>query len=402
MTMRRKKIVLLGAGYGGLRTLKKLQGMHPDADIVMINKNDYHCETTSLHEVAAGTTDAAAICYPVDNVIDFRQTDFIKDTVVAIDRPKRQVIFEQHPPVSYDYLLIALGFESEFFGISGMREYALAISDIPSVEKIRSHIVKEFETWQKDRAAEHLTIVVGGAGFTSFEFLGELTNRLPKLAADYRLDPDRIRVVCIEPTPNVLPMFDRNLANYASEKLRARGVKFLIGRVNRVARAHIFYKDAEGQQVIQAGTFIWTGGVRGSSVIEASGFKQKRGRVRVNADLSVPGYSEILIIGDCSAVIDPAMGRPYPTTAQIAMQQADTAAYNLYAMSIERPLIPFHYKTKGTVCSLGKNDALGLVMGKKLKGYPAAFMKKIIDNRALAKIGGMETLIKKGKFSFGK
>ncbi|RYL94127.1 NAD(P)/FAD-dependent oxidoreductase [Sporolactobacillus sp. Y61] len=400
--MKKKRIVILGAGYGGLRTLKKLQNMHINASLVLINKNNYHCETTSLHEVAAGSSDAREICYPIDYVIDRKQTAFIQDTVLRVDREEKQVILKERPPVKYDYLLIALGFESETFGIEGIHEHALAISDIPSVERIRKHITDQFDAWQQDKEEEHLTIVVGGAGFTSFELLGELTNRLPVLARRFGIHPKKVRVICIEPSPHVLPMFDRKLADYGTRKLLARGVEFVIGRVNRLVPGHIYYRNGNEMHVIHAGTFIWTGGVRGSSVIEASGFNQKRGRVRVNDDLTVPGYPDIMIIGDCSAVIDPESGHPYPTTAQIALQQADCAACNLHARIENRPVKAFVYKCKGTVCSLGRNDAMGEVMGKNLKGYPASFMKKVIENRSLAKVGGVETMLKKGRFSFSK
>ncbi|TGA98726.1 NAD(P)/FAD-dependent oxidoreductase [Sporolactobacillus shoreae] len=400
--MRRNRIVILGAGYGGLRALKKLQDLHLNAELILINRNDYHCETTLLHEVAAGTTEAEGICYPIEYVIDKKQTVFIKDAVLAVNQNAKTVILEQHEPVNYDYLLIALGFESESFGIEGIREFGLSISDIPSVERIRRHVELQLAAWHEDDCDEHLTVVVGGAGFTSFEFLGELTNHLPKLAKRHHIDQKKIRVVCIEPTPHVLPMFDRKLAEYGSRKLESRGVEFVVGRVNRIAPGHVYYKNGEDLNVIHAGTFIWTGGVRGSSVIEDSGFLQRRGRVRVNTDLTVPGAREIMIIGDCSEVIDPENGRPFPTTAQIAMQQADCAAYNLNARVTGQPLKPFAYKCMGTVCSLGKNDAMGQLLGKNIKGYPASIMKKVIENRSLVKIGGVETMLKKGRFDFSR
>ncbi len=400
--MKRKKIVILGAGYGGLRALRKLQQMKPDADIVIINKTNYHCETTSLHEVAAGTSRAEEICYPVNYVIDKHQAVFIQATVKRVETVAQKVILSDHPPVLYDYLLIALGFETESFGIQGIKEYALSISDIPSVERIRRHIETQFSKWHDDHREERLTIVVGGAGFTSFEFLGELTNRLPRLAGKYRLSRQQIRVYCIEPSPDILPMFDRSLAEYGTRKLTERGVRFVIGRINRVTAGHVYYKNDNELKVLHTNTLIWTGGVRGSSVIEASGFHQHRGRVRVNNDLTVPGYPTILIIGDCSAIVDPETGRPYPTTAQIALQQADCAAYNLNALAAGRQTRTFVYHCKGTVCSLGKNDAMGEVMGKNLKGYPASFLKKVIENRSLAKIGGVEAMLKKGRFSFSK
>lgn len=400
MTLKKERIVILGAGYGGLRTLKKLQALRPNAEIVIVNKNDYHCETTSLHEVAAGRIEAKKICYPVSYVVNPRLTTFIQDAVMKVNTDNQTVTLQKHGEISYDYLLIALGFEPESFGVEGVYEYAFPIADIPAVEKIRRHIETQFAKWQDEQKDELLTIVVGGAGFTSFEFLGELTNQLPSFVNRYHVPQEKVRIICIESSLDVLPMFDRKLANYGTKKLEKRGVEFIVGRVTKVTPDRVFYKNGDTLSEIKTTTLIWGAGVRGSSVIEASGFEQKRGRVPINADLTVPGHGNILIIGDCSAVNDPATNRPYPTTAQIALQQADCAAVNLKALVDGQPLKKFVYKPKGTVCSLGNNDAMGMVMGKNLKGYPASVLKKVIDDRSLIKIGGVETLIKKGKFDF--
>ncbi|MCO7127170.1 NAD(P)/FAD-dependent oxidoreductase [Sporolactobacillus shoreicorticis] len=400
--MTKKQMVILGAGYGGLRTLKKLQKMKPNADLILIDKNNYHCETTSLHEVAAGTADSDEICYSLNLVIDRKQTTFIQGTVQYVDKEARRVFLRDHEPVAYDYLLVGLGFEPEYFGIKGMDRYGLSIADIPSVTKIKKHIENEFKKWKDDHRQEHLVVAVGGAGFTSFEFLGELTQRIPKLITKFQVDSSSVRIQCIEPTPRALPMFNRKLAEYGAHKLSESGVEFVIGRVSGIDAGQIYYRSGDQVKTLQAGTFVWTGGVSGSSVVRASGFAQRRGRVAVNDDLSVPGHPEILIIGDCSAVINPEDGRPYPTTAQIAMQQADCAAYNLNAMLEDAPTKPFVFKFMGTVCSLGRNDAVGEIMGRKLKGRPASIMKKVIENRSLAKIGGVETMMKKGRFSLNK
>ncbi|QAA23803.1 NAD(P)/FAD-dependent oxidoreductase [Sporolactobacillus terrae] len=395
----RKRIVILGAGYGGLRTLKRLQRMKPNAALILIDKNNYHCEKTSLHEVAAGTADADEICYSLQQVIDPKRTQFVQDTVLRVVKKTRMILLQNHDPVSYDYLVIGLGFVPEYYGIEGMDRFGLAISDIPSVIRIRNHIEEQFKAWTEDQRSDRLVVAVGGAGFTSFEFLGELTHRIPELITRYQVDAKQVRIVCIEPTPKALPMFNRRLAAYGSRKLRDRGVDFLIGRVCGFDGAKIYYRTEEHVRSLKAGTFVWTGGVSGSAVVRDSGFEERRGRVRVMDDLSVPDHPEILIIGDCSAVIDPGSGQPYPTTAQIALQQADCAAYNVKAMLDDRPTKPFVFKFKGTVCSLGRDDAVGEVMGKGLKGRPASVMKKVIENRSLVKIGGVETMLKKGRFS---
>ncbi|CAM4268299.1 NAD(P)/FAD-dependent oxidoreductase [Listeria booriae] len=404
--MSKPKIVILGAGYGGLKTLRKLQQLNVEADLVLVNKNDYHHETTWLHEAAAGTLDADKLMYPIAKVVNPTKTTFIQDTVKKINKDDKTVTLTGKGDISYDFLLIALGSEAETFGISGLKEYAYTITSIDSVKRIRAQIEGSFAKWKTEQRDELLTIVVGGAGFTGIEFLGELTNRIPELVKKYDVPREKVRIVCMEASPKVLPQFDAKLVDYGVGVLEDRGVEFHVGTpVKEATAAGIKYAKSETEDVeIKAATVIWAAGVRGNSVIEASGFEAGRGRVKVNDDLTVPGNEEILIIGDCSLMINPENDRPYPPTAQIAMQQADIAAANLakLAKGITGELAPFVYHEKGTVCSIGDNDAIGVVMGRSLKGYPASVMKKVIDDRALFQIGGTGVMMNKGKFKFYK
>ncbi|WP_099222816.1 NAD(P)/FAD-dependent oxidoreductase [Listeria costaricensis] len=402
--MSKPKVVILGAGYGGLKTLKKLQQANLNAEFVLVNKNDYHHETTWLHEAAAGTLEPEKLIYPISKVVNPAQTTFIQDIVEKINKDEKTVTLAQEGEISYDYLLIGLGSEAETFGIQGLKEYALTITSVESVKKIRAHIEAQFAKWKTEQKDELLTIIVGGAGFTGIEFLGELTNRIPELVKTYDVPREKVRIVCMEAAPKVLPQFDAKLVDYGVGILEDRGVEFYVGKPVKEATAN-GVKYAEGEEVkeIKAGTIIWAAGVRGNSVIEASGFEAGRGRVKVNNNLTVPGNEEILIVGDCSLIINPANERPYPPTAQIAMQQADVAAVNLAKLiKGETDLVDFVYHEKGTVCSLGDNDAIGVVFGKSLKGYPASVMKKVIDDRALLQIGGPGVMMNKGKFKFYK
>lgn len=403
--MSKPKVVILGAGYGGLKTLRKLQQANTGAEIVLVNKNDYHQETTWLHEAAAGTLEPEKLVYPISKVVDSNKTTFIQDEVVKINKDEKTVTLKNQGDISYDYLLVGLGSEAETFGIKGLKEYALTITSIPSVKEIRAHIEEQFSKWKTEQKDELLTIIVGGAGFTGIEFLGELTNRVPELVKKYDVPREKVRIICLEAAPKVLPQFDQTLVDYGVGVLEDRGVEFLVGKpVKEATPDGVRYAESETEEKeIKAGTIIWAAGVRGSSVIEASGFEAGRGRVKVNHNLTVPGNEEILIVGDCSLIINPANDRPYPTTAQIAMQQADVAAINLAKLiKGESDLVDFEYHEKGTVCSLGDNDAIGVVFGKNIKGYPASFMKKVIDDRALLLIGGMGTMMSKGKFKFYK
>lgn len=403
--MRKAKIVILGAGYGGLMTATRLQkavGTN-EAEIVLVNKNSYHYETTWLHEASAGTLHHDRVRYDIKNVIDSNKVDFVQGTAVEIKTEEKKVILE-NGEIDYDYLVVALGGESETFGIKGLKEYAYSIVNVNAARQIREHIEYQFATYNTEEVKkdERLTIVVGGAGFTGIEFLGELGNRIPELCKDYDVDFQKVKVICVEAAPMVLPGFDPELVNYAVAHLEKKGVEFRIGTAIKEATPEgiIVGKGDEEVEEIKAGTVVWAAGIRGNSIIEKSGFEAMRGRVKVQPDLRAPGHDNVFIIGDSSLVINEEINRPYPPTAQIAMQQGETCARNLVALIRNKPeLETFKPDIKGTVCSLGEDDAIGVAFGKKMIGTKASFMKKMIDNRALYMIGGPSLVLKKGKFN---
>jgi NADH:ubiquinone reductase (H+-translocating) len=405
ITLKKPKIVIVGAGYGGLMTtvrLQKLVGVN-EADIVLINKNDYHYETTWLHEASAGTLHHDRVRYDIRDVIDSSKVDFVQDTVVEIKKEEKKVILEKGE-VEYDYLVIALGGEPETFGIKGLKEYAFGITNVNSSRQLREHIEYQFATYnmEEEKNDNRLVIVVGGAGFTGIEFLGELTNRVPELCREYDVDPHKVKILCVEAAPTVLPGFDPELVNYAVSQLERKGVEFLIGTAIKECTPEgiIVAKGEEEPREIKAETVVWAAGVRGNSIIEKSGFEAMRGRVKVQPDLRVPGFDDVFIIGDSSLVINEEINRPYPPTAQIAMQQGEVVARNIGALIRNKTdLETFTFDNKGTVCSLGHDDAIGVVFGKKVTGAKASFMKKVVDNRSLFMIGGAGLVLKKGKFN---
>lgn len=401
--MRKPKIVILGAGYGGLVTttrLQKLVGVN-EAEIILVNKNEYHYETTWLHEASAGTLHHDRVRYDIKDVIDRNKVNFIKGTAVEINTAENKVLLEDRE-LEYDYLVVAVGGESETFGIKGMKEYAFSISNVNAARRIREHIEYQFATYntEAEKKDERLTIVVGGAGFTGIEFLGELVNRVPELCREYDVDFDKVKILCVEAAPTALPGFDPELVKYAMSRLESKGVEFRIGTPIKECTPDgiIVAKGEEEVEEIKAGTVVWAAGVRGNAIIEKSGFEAMRARVKVEPDLRAPGHDNVFIIGDCSLIINEEINRPYPPTAQIAMQQGEVCARNLVALIRNKELEAFKPDIKGTVCSLGDDDAIGIVFGKKMVGTRASFMKKMVDNRALYKIGGASLVLKKGKF----
>ena len=403
--MAKPKVVILGAGYGGLMTATRLQksiGVN-EVDIVLVNKNDYHYETTWLHEASAGTLQPDRVLYSIDKVIDRNKVDFVQDTVLDIKPEENKVVLESGD-LDYDYLVVALGGESETFGIKGLKEYAHAIVNVNAAKRICQQVENQFSSYNSDEVKDDtkLSIVVGGAGFTGIEFLGELVQRIPQLCKDYNIDQNKVKMVCVEASPTVLPGFDPELVKYAVSYLEGKGVEFKIGTaIKECTPDGIFVgKGDEELEEIKAGTVVWAAGVRGNSVIEKSGIESARARVKVEPDLRAPGHDNIFIIGDCALVINEKINRPYPPTAQIAMQEGITCAKNVTALvRNQTELEKFVPDIKGTVCSLGEHNAIGVVYGKKLVGTKASFMKKVIDNRSLFMIGGLALMFKKGKFN---
>ena len=373
-----------------------------EADVTLVNKHNYHYETTWMHEASAGTLHHDRCRYQIKDVINTSRVNFVQDTVKKIDKEGKKVVLETGE-LSYDYLVVALGSVPETFGISGLKEHAFSISNINSSRQLREHIEYQFATYntEAEKRPERLTIVVGGAGFTGIEFLGEMANRIPELCREYDIDRQQVRLICVEAAPSVLPGFEPELVDYAVNYLEGKGVEFKIGTAVKECTPDgiIVGKDDQTEE-IKAGTVVWAAGVRGNPIIEESGFENMRGRVKVKPDLRVEGHDDIFVIGDCSLIINEETERPYPPTAQISMQQGETCANNLAALIHGKETETFSFDNKGSVASLGEHDAIGVAFGRKMTGTTASMMKKIIDNRSLFMIGGPGLVLKKGKFKF--
>ena len=403
--MSKAKIVVLGGGYAGLMTVTKLQsklGLN-EADITLVNKHDYHYETTWLHEASAGTIEYDAARYGIESVLKSEKVNFIKAIAEKVDPENKKVILSTGE-ISYDYLVIALGGESETFGIKGLKEHAFSLVSINSSRQVAEHIEKQFAEFHMKPVEEqkHITIVVGGAGFTGIEFLGEITRRIPELCEKYKVNREVVKIICVESAPTILPGFDASLIEYAMDFLQKRGVEFRIKQAVKECTADgivIAVNDHE-TEFIEANTVLWAAGIKGNSFIDVSGFNAVRGRIKVTPELTVPEYNDIFVIGDCSIFMNKETNQPYPPTAQIALQEGAVCAKNIVALIRNEPLTKFNPNIVGAVCSLGNRNAVGVVYNRRIKGIPAAVLKKVIDNKAFLQIGGPSLLLKKLKINF--
>lgn len=400
-----KEIVVLGAGYAGLKTVVLLQkklktGVH----ITLVDRNDYHYEATDLHEVAAGTQPASRISYLIKDVLKPQITTFIQDEVVKINPDDQTVKLAGHKELlHYDYCVLGLGFVSETFGIPGAAENALPMTNVKEAQAIYDHIMAQMKDYRTTKDPADLQIIVCGGGFTGIELAGALAEARPTYAKTAGVDPSEIKITLIEASTRLLPMFSEKLAQYGVNLVKSLGVELIDGsRIQKIEPGKVYYQHGDDQELqsLAAKTIIWTTGVSGNPLLAECGFDAKRGRVMVTKHLTDPKHDDIYILGDIAAVMPPEGNRPYPTTAQIALAMADYTAEDIVSRikTGHHEAKPFTYKSLGTVASVGNTHGFGEAMGHEIKGYPASAMKKIIADRSLMETGGLKELLAKGRF----
>lgn len=401
-----KKIVVLGAGYAGLKTVIDLQKKFRDqAKIVLINNVSYHYETMRLYEVASGSYPYTKMSFELSDVIRPSMTSLIVDTVERVDYEKKLVYLSNHEPVSYDYCVIGLGFTLGTRGIEGADEYSLPMHDVKSAEAIRDRIYEQMQAYRRDKDDKHLQIVICGAGFQAVELAGAIAESRPRYAKMAGVTPDQIKITMLDGSPRVLPMFNDKLLAYALDVMKKRDINLINpAYVQKVTADSVSYKMAKAPEdaeptVINAGTIIWMMAFSGHPITEKSGFKQNRYRVMVSEHLTAPESDDVYILGEDAAVMVPGKKWPYPPTAQMSLTMGTYAAEDLAARigGKTRPAA-YTYKSLGEVCSIGENQAVGMAMGKPYKGYLASALKKIIIDKSLVEIGGVKQMFAVGRF----
>lgn len=393
-----KNIVILGAGYGGLTTLKGLKNVvkNNQAKVTLVNKNSYHYDTVNLHEVSAGNIGREEICIEIKDILE-TGVNFVQDEVIKIDTEKKIVYTKQHE-LDYDILVVGLGFETQTFGIEGMLENALPITDIVAAEKISARIESNFKKYAEstEKDVKDISIVVGGTGLAGIEFLAELVDRRRELCKKYGIDEKLVKIYGLDAAPVLLPMFTKEYSDYARKYLEDNGIEIILGAGIKGATADRFIVEKDGERrELLASTLVWTAGVKGSRLMDAT-FPElaKNGRLVTTQQLTVPGLEEIYIVGDCAAFIEEGQERPYPTTAQIACQMGAYTAKHIANRLSGNTTPNFKYINRGVVCSLGHKNAIADAMGMKYKGFLAAKTKKLIEAKAINECTNVKTALR--------
>lgn len=395
--MQKKKILVLGGGYAGLECTLRLEKLLRDdeAEVTLISKHDYHYQSTLLHRVALGTYSARKARIFYRKIL--KKALFIKDTITKIDINEKKVngnigCYE------YDYLVISLGFEPNYFGIEGANKHTFALATINWATKMRDELEAKFKDFDGRKDPNDLSFVVVGSGFTGVEFASELGDRAKELCEICGIAPSLVKITLVSRGEQILPMFSPALSAKARTKITKKGVDIVRGEVIKCESDGVIIRTDEGEKKIEANTTLWSAGVKGSSIISASGIESKNDRVLVEPDLRMPGQENVFVLGDCAS----AKKRDiiHAPTAQLACQMGAHAAKSLVALLRGNKTKEFNFNHKGTVCSIGHTDAVGFAFGVGIAGEVAAFLKNFIENKWLYFIGGLSLVIKKGQFRF--
>ncbi|HWK22437.1 MAG TPA: NAD(P)/FAD-dependent oxidoreductase [Ureibacillus sp.] len=384
-----KEIVILGAGYGGLLTALTLRKYvsKEDAKVTVVNKYPTHQLITELHRLAGGTTTERAISFPLTTLFKDKDVNVVVNEVKSFSVDNKEVHLVDGTVMEYDYLVVALGSQTGFFGIPGLEENSMVLKSVDDANRINHHIESKIAAFAQTKNPADGTIVIGGGGLTGVELVGEIVDNFPKIARKYGVDFKDLNIKLVEAGPKILPVLPDDLIARATESLTKRGVEFLTGLpVTGVEGNKISLKDGS---TIEANTFIWTGGVAALPLVQESGLECDRGKAIIDEYLRSKSHPEVFVVGDASVALPADGGRPlYAPTAQNAWQMGETAGFNLFATLEGQKLELFDPINSGTLASLGRKDGVATVGGNNipLKGLPASLMKEASHVRYLTHI----------------
>lgn len=369
--MTRPRVVIVGAGFAGLWAAKALAGK--PLDILLIDRNNYHTFLPLLYQVAAAELEPEEIAYPIRSIIrSYPNASFIMSEVKSIDL-NEQVVEVDNRCIGYDYLLLAAGSVTNFFGTPGADEFSYPLRTLDEGIALRNHILTCFEKAvlepDEDLRKKALTFAIVGGGPTGVEFAGALSELINgPLMKDYHgLNRSEIRVVLVEAQNKLLSGLLTCCNDYALARLQRMGVEVRLGtKVNEVKTDAILLDDT----MLPTETVIWTAGVRGEKSAESWGLPlAKSGRIAVEPTLQVTGHPNVYVVGDLAYLEEDS--HPLPMVAPTAIQEGTAVAKNILRQIESRPLVPFKYRDKGTMLTIGRNQAVAQIWGRGIRGFPA-------------------------------
>ena len=371
----RPRVLVLGGGFGGLGAALELGDS--DVDVVLVDRHDYHTFQPLLYQLATGLLEPSAVGHSLrDLVHDQDNVTVHKTSATAVDLTERTVTLAEMAPLTYDYLVLALGAEVTFFGTEGAPEHAFPMYTLSDAMRLKDHVLGRWEAADKDPSLLDdgvLDVVVVGGGPTGVESAGAIAELYRgDLAKDYPGIPqEKARVVLVEAGPEIFAMFKPNLRAYAREALEKRGVEVVTGEaVASVSPTRVTLKSGEE---IPAHTLVWGAGLQGNRLVQSLGLELERGnRIGVGADLTLPGHPDVYAVGDIAAITDPKTEHVLPQLGSVALQSGEQAGKAIARRVRDKEPKPFRYRDKGTMATIGRGAAVVQMMGgRTMKGFKA-------------------------------
>lgn len=404
--MAKKRILVLGGGFAGVECTRILESYFkrdPEVELVLVSEDNFLLFTPMLPQVASGMIETRHIIIPIRTIC--KKAGFYEGRVKNIDPYGKRITLygtseKRGTSLNYDYLVVALGSQTNFFGNQSVENHAYTMKSLNDAVVLRNRIIDMLEQAENEKdpilKEALLTFVVVGAGFAGIETAGEIHDFMLDAKKHYpHIEEKDIKVIVLEAMSAVLPGFSEKLAKFTRNKLIQRGIEIMLHTmVVSFDGTEVIIKNIDsgknpvkedGLDAIQTRTLIWTAGVTPVDTIKNSLFKTDRGKIIVNDYLEVPEFPGVFGIGDCSLTIDPASGKPYPPTAQNAEAEANIAAHNLRAIITGRDKRKIDYVSKGQMAIIGKRTAIAQIYGMNIYGLYAWFLWRTVYLRKVPK-----------------
>jgi len=389
----KKKIVILGSGFAAVECAKKLEnefGNDPEIDLVMIGEDNFLLFTPMLPQVASGMIETRHIVFPIRTIC--KKTKFYEGRIKNVDPYGKLVTLwgtgdKRSISIHYDFLVVALGSETNFFGMADVEKNAYTMKTLNDAVMLRNRIIDMLEQAENETnpilRKSFLNFVVVGGGFAGIETAGELMDLLLDVRKYYpSIHKDDLKVIVLEAMGEILPGFNKKLAEFAKQKLKERGIDIQLkkavtsfdGNEVTIKTLDETPKDSIDQSEINSiitKTLIWTAGITPVNTIKRSMFKTEKGKIIINDFLEVEKFPGVFAIGDCALFVDPITNRPFPPTAQIAEAQAKMAAKNLISLIKNSEKEKFVYHSKGQLAIIGKRTGIATFLGVNISGFLA-------------------------------
>jgi NADH dehydrogenase len=395
----KKRIVILGGGFGGVYAamqLEKLLPLDPVIEICLVSHDNFFLFTPMLHEVAASDLDITNIVNPLRKLL--RKAEVFVGDVNQIDLPNKRVSishgYRNHShQIDYDHLVIALGSTTNFYDIPGLADLALPMKSLRDAIRLRAQIIRHLEeaNSNSDERQALLTFVVAGGGFAGVETVAALNDFVREALPFYpNLREDMLRVILVHSGSILLPELGEDLGRHTQKVLARRGVRILLNtRVKSMTEDRVFVAY---RAPIPCSTLVWTAGTVPSPLIASLPCAKERGRIVVNQFLQVSDSPEVWAVGDCAFVPDSRNpDKAHPPTAQHAIREGRVVAQNIAAALLGRPLKSFSFRTIGLLASIGRRAGVARIFGFNFSGFFAWWMWRTIY---LSKLPGLDKKVR--------